>query len=277
MKQITALLAVGVLGIGAALAQEAQVFEIYGVGSADPAGLMAMVRAAAGPDGHVTYDERQNRLLVLAPAEAQRQISEMMRTAVPPPVNVRLEVRFLGSSRRAESEASVFGEAGVVRESGITHSTIRLQPKVVQELSSQQSAVSQILVVSSGREASLRVGEEVPWLDWIMDYGRRHRAVVEQVHWQQVGSFLVVQPVVVGDQWIRLRITPELRGLAGGRPQTVRFAQVSTEVVIPDGQPYPLAGLTQGNEFMSHFLVGRRTVESSEALAITVTPRILAP
>lgn len=267
----------GVLGMGLAVAQETQVFEVYGVGSADPAGLLELVRAAAGPDGHVTYDERQNRLLVLAPAGAQRQISEMMKTAVPPPVNVRLEVRFRGSSRRADQQASVFGEAGVVRENGITHSTIRLQPKVVQESTDQQSSVSQILVVSSGHEASLRVGEEVPWLDWIMDYGWHHRVLVEQVNWQQVGSFLVVQPVVVGGQWIRLRITPELRGLAGGRPHAVRFAQVSTEVVIPDGQPYPLAGLAQGNEFMSHFLVGRRSVETSETLDISVTPRILAP
>ena len=42
------------------------------------------------------------------------------------------------------------------------------------------------------REALLRVGTEVPYLEWIMEYGRHQQVLVEQVAWQQVGAFLAV-------------------------------------------------------------------------------------
>ena len=76
---------------------------------------------------------------------------------------------------------------------------------------------------------------------------------------------------------IRLRITPELRGLVDGDSRAVRFASAASEVVISDGQSYPLAGLAEGHEFMQRFLVGRSSGEVTETLDITVTPRVMKP
>jgi hypothetical protein len=76
---------------------------------------------------------------------------------------------------------------------------------------------------------------------------------------------------------IRLRITPELRGQVNGASRAIRFASASSEVVISDGQSYPLAGLADGHEFLQRFLVGRASGESTENLDITVTPRVMKP
>ena len=273
------MLLAGVVGwalVSGAWAQAPAVFEAYGVGAADPVVLLDLVRVAAGPGSHVTYDERQQRLLVLAPEERQAAIANLLREAAPPPVNVRIEVNFRGSGRESEREASLAGHGEVVYEPGLVHTTVRIEPRVIQAATARSSSVQQVLVVASGREASLRVGEEVPWLEWVLDYGLQHQMLVERVAWQQVGAFLAVQPTVLDQQMIRLRLIPELRGTASdGRPQSVRFAAAATEVVVANGQTYPLAGLAQASEFMSRFLVGRRSLESTEALDISVTPRIL--
>lgn len=261
----------------AAPAPDGQTFSTYAVGAADPEVLLETVRAAAGAEAHVSYDAHQQRLLVLAPAAVQKSIAELVRQAAPAPVNVRIEVQFRGQGHQRESEASLSGQVGLVREPGLSHTRIHLEPRVQMNEVTQSSAVKQILVVTSGREALLRVGAEVPYLEWIMEYGLRQRVLVEQVAWQQVGAFLAVQPWVLDNGLIRLRITPELRGQANGASRAIRFASASSEVVISDGQPYPLAGLADGHEFLQRFLVGRTSGESTENLDITVTPRVMKP
>ena len=261
----------------AAPAPANQTFDTYAVGAADPEALLEAAKAAAGPEATVTYDARQQRLLVLAPADTQERVAALVREAAPPPVNVRIEVRYRGQARQQDTEFSLGGGVGVQREAGLTHTTVRVEPRIQNELTTSSSDVQQVLVVASGREALLSVGEEVPALEWLMEYGLNQGLLLERVVWQQVGAFLVVQPWVLDQRTIRLRITPELRGFTGGRSSAVRFAAATTEVVVPEGQPYPLAGLTQANEVMNHFLIGRSTHQTSGTLDLTVTPRILTP
>ena len=261
----------------AAPAPANQTFATYAVGAADPDALLEAAKAAAGPDATVSFDARQQRLLVLAPAAIQEQVAALVREAAPAPVNVRIEVQFRGQQRRQQSELSLGGGVGVIHEPGLTHTRVRVEPRIENQLTTESTDVRQVLVVASGREALLRVGEEVPALEWLMEYGLHQGLLLERVVWQQVGAFLVVQPWVLDDRTIRLRITPELRGLAGGRSSAVRFATATTEVVVPEGQAYPLAGLTQANDVMNRFLIGRSSLETSGALDITVTPRILKP
>jgi len=262
---------------GAAPAPAGHTFATYPVGSADPAVLLETVRAAAGPEAHVSYDDRQQRLLVLAEPERQTRIAELVRVAAPAPLNVRIEVRMAGRQRGQEQAFGLGGDVGVVRSPGLRHTTIRVEPRVQQETVSQDSVVQQVLVVASGREASLQVGEEVPDLEWLLDYGVRQGLLGQRAGWQTTGAFLVVQPWVLENGLVRLRILPELRGVSAGHPHQVRFAAAATEVVVPDGQPYALAGLRAIHEVLDRFLIGQVTRSGESALDITVTPRVMAP
>jgi type II secretory pathway component GspD/PulD (secretin) len=135
-----------------------------------------------------------------------------------------------------------------------------------------------MLVAMDGHSASLRVGETVPYLAWLTEYGCRHGYIREaHIERREVGSFLAVEPEIIGEGlMIRVRLIPELSGrLEDGTSQTIRFTQVATEVIACDGQPVSIGGFTKDQDFYSKFLIGRSGTGESSTTDITLTPRIL--
>ena len=251
-------------------------FEVYTLGTADLNSTLQAVQALAGPKGEVISDPVNHRLLVVTSGEQHAQIADLMKKLAVPPRNVLIEVSFDSAESGQAFEASAEGSGGVIFSSDGANGLFSLRPKVLDQTSSHRSSQKQTLLVSSGREGVLRVGERVPYLEWVMDYGwRRGGLLSSQLAWQEVGSFLIVQPTIVGDgPLIRVRITPELRGLVDGRPEHVRFTAVSTEVVIQDGETLPLGGLGGDQQFYDRFLVGISQGGSTQSLNIRLTPHI---
>ena len=248
--------------IGLALAAEAQEspqFMAYPVGDTDLAAAEQVVRSVLTADDTVARDEKGKRLLIMAPDSRHRKVADIMAKLNPPARNIRIQVKFRGTSRQEEREASVRGQGQVVLNPGGVSGTIQLQPRVINELSTGQRDTTQLLLVASGREASLRVGEEVPHLDWVNDYGLSHGWLTQRIAWQRVGASLIVQPTLIGDgPDLRIRIIPELSGQVNGQVQRIRFAEAATELVARDGQPLQLAGFDEHREFYDRFLVGLR-------------------
>ena len=272
MKWIWAILAAAATAAAADLNR----FEAYSVAFTDAAAAEEMVRAIVGADGTVAVDAKGQRLLVMATDAAHAQIAEMMKQLNVPPRNVRIDVRFSGAGASHEAEASVTGGGAVVLEDGVVHSTIKVKPRLINETTTHAGETVQTLTVASGREGTLRVGEEVPYLEWVMDYGCRAGVFAQRLSWQQVGASLLVEPTVV-DQGptIRIRVTPQLSGLVDGKPMQARFAQAATEVYVQDGQTFEIGGLDQHQDFYSRFLVGYNRSGRQEALSISLTPRIM--
>lgn len=250
--------------------------EVYNVSYADLGPATEAVTVLAGPEGHVTADEGGRRLIVITSPDRHEQIRDLLRQLDRAPRNVRIDVEFRRAGGGRESEVSVSGEGEVVHEDGMTHSKIRIKPRVVDETTTSRQNTRQTLLVASGREARLRVGESVPYADWLISYGHRGGVLAQsQIQWQDVGSYLVVQPTVVGEgPLIRLRLTPELSGLVEGHAQQTQFANVATEVVVQDGQSFQIGGLDQDQEFYSRFLIGGARSGSQDQLVIILTPRI---
>jgi type II secretory pathway component GspD/PulD (secretin) len=151
-----------------------------------------------------------------------------------------------------------------------------LKPQVSDTSIETSSSTAQQILVSSGRQASIFVGETVPHLEWIMDYGLQAGIFTERMEWQTVGASLVVEPFVVGDgPMIRVRLTPELSGLVNGNPHRKRLTQVSTEVVVREGVPFGLGGLSENKDFYSRFLVGIDRRGNSQSLDIELVAHIV--
>ena len=257
-------------------AQEASQFSAYPVGDTDLAAAEQVVRSVLTADDTVARDEKGRRLLIMAPDSRQRKVADIMAKLNPPARNIRIQVKFRGTSRQEEREASVRGQGQVVLTPGGVSGTIKLQPRVVNELSTGQRDTTQLLLVASGREASLRVGEEVPYLDWVNDYGLSHGWLTQRIAWQRVGASLIVQPTLIGDgPDLRIRIIPELSGQVNGQVQRIRFAEAATELVARDGQPLQLAGFDEHREFYDRFLVGLRKGGQAETLSIELTPQVM--
>ena len=158
---------------------------------------------------------------------------------------------------------------------GIGSLTIR--PEVRHTVIERREDTRQFLMTASGREAVLRVGERVPYIEWISEYTWRGGYVTQRVNWQDVGAYLVVQPTILDGELIHIRLIPELRGYAEDAPERLRFAELATEVYVRNGQTVALGGLERDREFYSRFLIGFDRRGEYRSLDIELTPAIVAP
>lgn len=253
-------------------------FEVYSLGFADAQSAVEMVKALVGPTGSVSLDAANRRLLVVATDEGHAQVADMMRKLDVPPKNVRIEVRFIGSSSQQNVGAGIGASGEISRDEGITSTKIKVKPRIENTSITAASDVAQMLLVASGRQGVLRVGESVPYLDWFVDYGMRYGYLQQGIRWQDVGASLIVEPLVIGDgPMVRIRLTPELSGLVDGNVYHTRFSRVATEVMVQDGQTFQIGGMDKDNDFYSRFLIGFDRSGGQQALNITLTPRIVGP
>jgi len=192
-------------------------------------------------------------LLLLAPLPAALGQDALPR-------NVRILVT--GTSERTASqqgvEAAGSGRVGDVRigagrfppESGVvvrgTASRSRSRDETRQEL----------LVMSGGR-AEIVVATEVPYADWFQVWGQGYGLWQPGIRWKEVGARMVVEPIVVNDDTLRVRLTPAFSYLVDGRSLTTAVTQLSTEVMAREGQEIDLGGVPfSDRQFLEKFLVG---------------------
>ncbi len=249
-------------------------YQAYPAGFAGGSNAADIARQVVGPDGKVVFDAAGHRLLVWATPEAHAQLDPIIRELNVPPKNVRIDVEFRARTSDRQRPASA-GARGSISADG---AGIGVTARVRDDASRGSSVTKQTLVVTSGRQASLFVGETVPELGWLMEYAARGGYVAGPIAWQKVGACLVVEPVVLsGGASVRVRVTPELTGMVDGKPSRIRFASAATEVVVNDGVAMPIGGLDQSRDFFSRFLTGSGQSGSRYGLDITLTPHILGP
>jgi hypothetical protein len=194
------------------------------------------------------------------------------------PRNVRIVVT--GTSERTASqqgvEAAGSGRVGNVRigagrfppESGVavrgTASRSRSHDQTRQEL----------LVMSGGR-GELVVATQLPYVDWFQTWGQGYGLWQPGIQWKEVGARMVVEPVVVDDQTIRVRLTPAFSYLVDGRSLTTAVTQLSTEVMARNGQELDLGGVPfSDRQFLEKFLVGINEQGETVQTRITLKPSI---
>jgi len=249
---------------------------VYPVLFGDPTALEIISKAIVEDEGHVVLDASGKRLIIATTPSRHAKLNEVIGQYDISTDNVRIDVQFKRAARQKDSGFSVKGGGGVVIGPNGTSGTITIQPEVHHTTVESSGNTVQSLLVASGREASLRVGESVPYLDWITNYGWNGGFTETQIQWQEVGSFLIVQPVILSDgSTINIKLTPELRGLVGGNPYRATFSALTTEVMIRDGETMSIGGTMNDQEFYSKFLVGIDRSGLTESLDILLSPRIM--
>ncbi|MBU1692943.1 MAG: type II and III secretion system protein [Verrucomicrobia bacterium] len=277
MKALLIIALLSAVSLASLAQQDQNLFEVYPLGFADGRSAVEMVKAMVGSTGNVSLDEKNRRLLVFTTEEKHNEVANLMRKLNVAPKNVRIDVRFSGTSRRQDTGAGIGASGGMVREEGITRTRIRVSPRIENTTITTSSDVTQTLLVASGREGILRVGESVPYVDWLVDYGLQWGYLQQRISYRDVGSSLIVEPTVIGDgPLVRIRLTPELSGLVDGNVYRTRFARVATEVTVQDGQTFQIGGLDKDSEFYSRFLIGFDRSGNRQALDITLTPHIVS-
>lgn len=268
------------LGCGlSAVSQELQVrrAEVYSVFYAELDTIKEAVQLMVGEGGSVVLEPKQRKLIVMATDAEHKQIEALLKELNAPPKNVFIQVEFLGSSREKQSEYSIGAKGRVViREGGATSGKITIKPRVINELSEGSSRSMQSLLVMSGRTGEIFIGEEVPYAEWFLDYATLYGYLDETLtlKWHKVGASLLVEPRVIDNGLIHLKLTPQIKGLVDNNPYHTKFSQVATEITVRDGQTVNLGGLAKDNDFYRRFLIGVDQSGATHTLNIRLTPRI---
>ena len=257
-----------------AVAAEERRVEVYSALGTGVSVLAEIANAILDGEGRVIPDEEGNRLLVVATAEKHAILQELFKeTGRRATQNVQLTVRFLGGQQGKSAQANVHGSVIMDQRGG----RYQARPSISQQTHTTSHDMQQLLVAANGREASLRVGESLPYFEWTVDHRRYHSSVHVGTRWQDVGAFLIFQPIIQSDgQTILIRLTPEIRGRTTDmRRESYRFTQLQTEVYVRNGQPMQIGGLAEANTIYHRFLIGGSRRRESQTLNIEIVPRIL--
>lgn len=249
---------------------------VYDLGLTDPAMAVEVVRELLSPEGRVYPDPAQHRLVVSDRPDVHARVAEALRTVNAKPRNIRIEVTgHMGrTTRERQVEAS-----GTVAEGPVRVGVGRRPPATTGVVVGGQDSRSrttvkaaQNLLVLSGGQASLTVAEQVPYSEWLFTWGVSHGLWAQNVVWQEVGTSMVVAPRALGNGTILVRLTPRFSYRAGGSSQTVDVSELSTEVIVRDGEEIQLGGVPFRDEsFRERFLAGVN--ESGQTAQVTMTLR----
>jgi len=189
------------------------------------------------------------------------------------PRNVRIVVT--GTSERTAHqqgiEAAGSGHVGGVRIGGG-----RFPPEsgvVVRggaSRSRSQGQTRQELLVMSGGRGEIVVGQEIPYQDWFQVWGQGQGLWQPGIQWKEVGARMVVEPTIVGNGTLRVRLTPSFTYLLDRQTLTTDVTTLTTEVMVREGEELDLGGVPfSDRQFLDKFLVGVN--ESGETVQARIT------
>jgi type II secretory pathway component GspD/PulD (secretin) len=254
---------------GTGLAADDVVVKVYPLGLTDPVAAAEIVRGMLSPEGRVVEDVPNHRIIVLDRPTVHARVAEALKILRVPARNVRIMVSH--SSEDVDDTAQIGASVG--------GRAIPPRPRVdvsggASSSRSTSESHEEIVVLNSGR-ASIKVADQVPYADWFWTWGQGSGLWPSQsVQWREVGTSLAVEPLVLDDHTIRLRVTPEFGYFLDRDRRVSRVQQLSTEVVVREGDEIDLGGLMSNREFKERFLVGVGRSGQTERIQIRLKARV---
>jgi hypothetical protein len=249
--------------------------KIYKIYYADPQEVAEVAPLMMASTNGLTIKAIDRKLVIRGVAAQHEVIEQVIRDLDTAPKNIQINVDFGSRGSSSRRDIGLRPRGPVMIRNG--HVTGSFEGRFGSRSTTTTENTTQMLVAMDGRSATLRVGERVPYVSWLVEYGYRHGYVTEVgIEWREVGSFLTIKPEIVSPGLIRVRLIPELSGqLQDGTRQTIQFTHLATEVTVADGQTISIGGFSEDTDFSSRFLIGSAPGGKSVNTTITLTPRIL--
>ena len=279
MKRYVAAILVSAVWTLAAFAQQTQTFKGYALNQEKSPDLLKAVATVLGDYGNVIEGGGGGKILVVATPETHERLAALLAEIDPPPRNIRIDFSVTDIGSQKSSGASVTGTGGVIVKPDGTEYRIKVQAQVKNDLAaSSGSAAGQSIVVADGKEASLVIGHEVPFFDWLKDYGFREGDFTREEIVRATGSWLRVEAKIIGNgRLVSLTLTPELVVRVKNGTTRLQFTSVSTRVTVADGATVHVGGLARDSEFYQKFLVGYDSAGNPRSADMTVRATRLNP
>ncbi len=257
-------------------AHKSVTLQIYTLKYADTASIKDTLLDIYSNDNSIRIAASRNKLFIRASEQQHKEIKNLLKELDVRQKNVRIDVKFSGTGDNSDIGAGITGHGKVIYGNGDISGNVAVNPSIHSSSTHISETSTQTLMVMSGAHAELRVGTRVPYLNWIMEYGYHHGFIAGNIQWENVGSFLSVEPDIIGEgPMVKVRLVPVLSGLVDGHRERIRFTEEATEVVVRSGNTVTIGGASNSRQFLSHFLVGFDKSGRSYALNISLKPTIM--
>lgn len=131
-------------------------------------------------------------------------------------------------------------------------------------------------IVQDGGTASMLVASDVPVsvAGWFRDYATGQGYAAQATAWQRVGTTLVVNPTILPDGRIRVRLVPQVSYFSAQGDGSIEFNEAATEIVVPNGRRMRIGGATRGINQVTRQILGYSERQSSSESSFILTATI---
>lgn len=270
------ILAVLAWAAGLGVAWAALESKVFVIGDADLQEVEAAVKVALSPKGKTVLLPLERKLLVQDEAEYLPMAEAIIAQFNAPRPNVRVEVMFQEDGGIDDRRVEVRGRIGGRDISvGNRPGPNGLGIDAVNRRTTTARTANQFLMVQSGRTASIRVAQEVPFVDYFYEYALGLGYITgAQTRWRSIGSQMAVTPRVRGNL-VEVELYPQITTLVDARQEIIDFRELATIVTVASGQTVQVGGFQGASEeFNRNFFSGagrsRGSQNSSFSLRATV-------
>jgi len=261
-----------------ALAQGDLEVKTYPVHPAQATDIVDALKDVLSTNARVVFLKSSGKIVVTGPQADQDMTATLLKeVSAGPAQNVRIDVTIWQEGASADTSASLNGSGKVVVTQKGTSYNIKLNPKIKSQSDTTSENARQTLLIQSGMEGKIFVGQDVPFADWLLAQAQTWGYVgpafgQQEFKWRPVGSSLVVLPQIGAGGLINVTLTPELSVLVeGDKLQRVRYVKAATQVTVADGATIDIGGATKDSEFYSKFLVGMGKGGGHSTVQISLT------
>ncbi len=240
--------------------------------------IREIVEPAISPAGQIHFIAARNAVLVQGSPAIIRYVEEVLEKLDQPAVNIRVAISF--------DEASTEDAAGI----GLSHGGLvitrerggRIEVEGGGSITGtagtrhRSSATTQFLVTGNNHPARIWVGESVARPVWTFEYGIRRGWWQRELVYQHLGASLWIHPRLIGDRQISIEVYPMIT-VRGETPLSVKARELSTQVIVTDGQTIQLGGLDEEKREAYRGLFGIGRVFNGQRLAISLKAEIMHP
>lgn len=275
---------------------EQPVSQIFYLDYAEPGDLQGVV-AATFPDAEIEINERLNALIVKTHQQKLDNVAAFIKELDTPKALISVEVRIeeISSSRLKELGVGP-GELANIKfftgEDNTTFEGIGLDLpsilRVLEEEGASTNLANPRLTTIDGIEGRMLIGDRIPVKTEEVVDGQ----VVSTINYIEVGIAISFLPRVSSDDYITLRVRPEISSIGEGATEGfphIRTREAETVIRIKSGETFAIGGLIQDRERTSMArvpilselpilgeLFKRKTTDiSGTELIIFITPQII--
>ena len=239
--------------------------QIFTLSNRPVSATIDLVKALLQPGESVWPEERLQRLIVKADPARLKEVEQLLQQIDIAAPQVWLKVLQVGSRPYAAGAAGVgLGPGGKIhagaQQTQVNHTT----------------SSSQMLLVMSGEQGSITVGQDIPVVQPFWQFVHGLGLIQPGVVFQRVSTGFAVEPTVIGSN-IRVKITPWMSYQSPQGNGRVEFSEASTAVTIKDGETLTISQgsgnqSTQSSAF--GLIFGNGYIEQASGNSIVLTADI---